>query len=290
MTLKEAYEVFFGNTNERITGKFIIENVSIAEFKNRHRELLRKWHPDMNPNNLNIAHEMTIKINEAYKILNNAYKEEEKRQASEKEKDNKTKQKETASKQKNMSPEEREKIIKYYSKMFKKAATIYKYKLFMKYEEDVDKYYELTMFDEKRQQSLVDTYRYIELYKKCVEMFEVQIDMLNKRLSNALKSLNNLELNEKELHDMYLELIGPYQEIMKDSVKYAEIIDWYQNKQELSLAEDRRKDSIILNIDSKIVQRVSQIRNNFKALYNLRKSNMLDETYQKINSKNTLYI
>ena len=62
MTLKEAYEVFFGNTNERITGKFIIENVSIAEFKNRHRELLRKWHPDMNPNNLNIAHEMTIKI------------------------------------------------------------------------------------------------------------------------------------------------------------------------------------------------------------------------------------
>ena len=287
MTLKEAYEVFFGNTNERITGKFIIENVSIAEFKNKHRELLRKWHPDMNPNNLNIAHEMTIKINEAYKILNNAYKEEEKRQASEKEKDNKTKQKETASKQKNMSPEEREKIIKYYSKMFKKAATIYKYKLFMKYEEDIDKYYELTMFDEKRQQSLVDTYRYIELYKKCVEMFEVQIDMLNKRLSNALKSLNNLELNEKELHDMYLELIGPYQEIMKDSVKYAEIIDWYQNKQELSLAEDRRKDSIILNIDSKIVQRVSQIRNNFKALYNLRKSNMLDETYQKINSKNT---
>ena len=86
MTLKEAYEVFFGNTNERITGKFIIENVSIAEFKNRHRELLRKWHPDMNPNNLNIAHEMTIKINEAYKILNNAYKEEEKKQASEKKK------------------------------------------------------------------------------------------------------------------------------------------------------------------------------------------------------------
>ena len=80
MTLKEAYEVFFGNTNERITGKFIIENVSIAEFKNKHRELLRKWHPDMNPNNLNIAHEMTIKINEAYKILNNAYKEEEKKQ------------------------------------------------------------------------------------------------------------------------------------------------------------------------------------------------------------------
>ena len=79
MTLKEAYEVFFGNTNERITGKFIIENVSITEFKNRHRELLRKWHPDMNPNNLNIAHEMTIKINEAYKILNNAYKEEEKK-------------------------------------------------------------------------------------------------------------------------------------------------------------------------------------------------------------------
>lgn len=288
MTLKEAYEVFFGNTNERITGKFIIENVSITEFKNRHRELLRKWHPDMNPNNLSIAHEMTIKINEAYKILNNVYKEEEKKQASEKEKDNKTKQKETASKHKNMSPEEREKIIKYYSKMFKKAATIYKYKLFMKYEEDVDKYYELTMFDEKRQQSLVDTYRYIELYMKCVEMFKVQIDMLNKRLSNALKSLNNLELNEKELHDMYLELIGPYQDIMKDSVKYAEIMDWYQNKQELSLAEDRRKDSIILNIDSKIVQRVSQIRNNFKALYNLRKSNTLDETYQKINSKNTL--
>lgn len=288
MTLKEAYEVFFGNTNERITGKFIIENVSIAEFKNRHRNLLRKWHPDMNPNNQNMAHEMTIKINEAYKILNNVYKEEEKKQASEKEKDNKTKQKETANKQKNMSPEEREKIIKYYSKMFKKAATIYKYKLFMKYEEDVDKYYELTMFDEKRQQSLVDTYRYIELYMKCVEMFKVQIDMLNKRLSNALKSLNNLELNEKELHDMYLELIGPYQDIMKDSVKYAEIMDWYQNKQELSLAEDRRKDSIILNIDSKIVQRVSQIRNNFKALYNLRKSNTLDETYQKINSKNTL--
>lgn len=288
MTLKEAYEVFFGNTNERITGKFIIENVSIAEFKNRHRNLLRKWHPDMNPNNQNIAHEMTIKINEAYKILNNVYKEEEKKQASEKEKDNKTKQKETASKQKNMSPEEREKIIKYYSKMFKKAATIYKYKLFMKYEEDVDKYYELTMFDEKRQQSLVDTYRYIELYKKCVEMFEVQVDMLDKRLSNALKSLGNLELNEEKLHDMYLELIGPYREIMKDSVKYAEIMDWYQNKQELSLTEDRRKDSIILNIDSKIVQRVSQIRNNFKALYNLRKSNMLDETYQKINSKNTL--
>ena len=288
MTLKEAYEVFFGNTIERITGKFIIENVSIAEFKNRHRELLRKWHPDMNPNNLNIAHEMTIKINEAYKILNNVYKEEEKKQASEKEKDNKTKQKETASKQKNMSPEEREKIIKYYSKMFKKAATIYKYKLFMKYEEDVDKYYELTMFDEKRQQSLIDTYRYIELYKKCVEMFEVQVDMLDKRLSNALKSLGNLELNEEKLHDMYLELIGPYREIMKDSVKYAEIMDWYQNKQELSLTEDRRKDSIILNIDSKIVQRVSQIKNNFKALYNLRKSNMLDETYQKINSKNTL--
>lgn len=288
MTLKEAYEVFFGNTNERITGKFIIENVSIAEFKNRHRNLLRKWHPDMNPNNQNIAHEMTIKINEAYKILNNVYKEEEKKQASEKEKDNKTKQKETASKQKNMSPEEREKIIKYYSKMFKKAATIYKYKLFMKYEEDVDKYYELTMFDEKRQQSLVDTYRYIELYKKCVEMFEVQVDMLDKRLSNALKSLGNLELNEEKLHDMYLELIGPYREIMKDSVKYAEIMDWYQNKQELSLTEDRRKDSIILNIDSKIVQRVSQIKNNFKALYNLRKSNMLDETYQKINSKNTL--
>lgn len=288
MTLKEAYEVFFGNTNERITGKFIIENVSIAEFKNRHRNLLRKWHPDMNPNNQNMAHEMTIKINEAYKILNNVYKEEEKKQASEKEKDNKTKQKETANKQKNMSPEEREKIIKYYSKMFKKAATIYKYKLFMKYEEDVDKYYELTMFDEKRQQSLVDTYRYIELYKKCVEMFEVQVDMLDKRLSNALKSLGNLELNVEKLHDMYLELIGPYQEIMKDSVKYAEIMDWYQNKQELSLAEDRRKDSIILNIDSKIVQRVSQIKNNFKALYNLRKSNMLDETYQKINSKNTL--
>ena len=288
MTLKEAYEVFFGNTNERITGKFIIENVSIAEFKNRHRNLLRKWHPDMNPNNQNIAHEMTIKINEAYKILNNVYKEEEKKQASEKEKDNKTKQKETASKQKNMSPEEREKIIKYYSKMFKKAATIYKYKLFMKYEEDVDKYYELTMFDEKRQQSLVDTYRYIELYKKCVEMFEVQVDMLDKRLSNALKSLGNLELNEEKLHDMYLELIGPYREIMNDSVKYAEIMDWYQNKQELSLTEDRRKDSIILNIDSKIVQRVSQIKNNFKALYNLRKSNMLDETYQKINSKNTL--
>lgn len=288
MTLKEAYEVFFGNTNERITSKFIIENISVNEFKDRHRDLLKKWHPDMNPNNQNMAHEMTIKINEAYKILNNVYKEEEKKQASEKEKDNKTKQKETASKQKNMSPEEREKIIKYYSKMFKKAATIYKYKLFMKYEEDVDKYYELTMFDEKRQQSLVDTYRYIELYKKCVEMFEVQVDMLDKRLSNALKSLGNLELNEEKLHDMYLELIGPYREIMKDSVKYAEIMDWYQNKQELSLTEDRRKDSIILNIDSKIVQRVSQIRNNFKALYNLRKSNMLDETYQKINSKNTL--
>lgn len=283
MTLKEAYEVFFGHTDERVTGKYIFDELSEAEIKKVHRELLMKWHPDLNPNNQNEAHLMTIRINEAYNLLNKTYLEEKRKEERAKEE----KAKADKAKKNKISPEEREKLVKKYSQLYRKAANVYKYKLFMKYQEDIDKYYELTRFDEKRQQSLVDTYRYIELYKKCKGMFQEQIDMLNKRYKTAKKYLNSSELSEDKLYEMYLEIVGPYQSIINDHVKYAEIMDWFSNKMDIVLEEDMRKESIILNIDNKIVQRVSQIRKNFEIIANFKKYNMMEETYQKLNSKNS---
>lgn len=275
MTLKEAYEVFFGNTNERITSKFIIENISVNEFKNRYRNLLRKWHPDMNPNNQNMAHEMTVKINEAYVILNNVYKEEK----------NKTKQKETARKQKNMSPEERQSLENKYRRIFLKAANIYKYKLFMKFIEDTEKYYELTSFISDKQMNLVDIYKNINIYGNIVSNFNKQINILDDKYNEAKKKLKLADIDEISLNKLYLDIIGPYENIMSDSVKYAEILNWYENRNDMVAVEIENKASAINNIESKIIQRIKQIKNNFKNICNLKKCNMVNDVYGALYDK-----
>jgi curved DNA-binding protein CbpA len=45
------------------------EKASLAEIKNHYKKLIRKWHPDNNPDNQEEANVMSAQINTAYKIL-----------------------------------------------------------------------------------------------------------------------------------------------------------------------------------------------------------------------------
>jgi DnaJ-class molecular chaperone len=45
------------------------EKASLTEVKNRYKKLIRKWHPDNNPDDQQAATRMSADINEAYKTL-----------------------------------------------------------------------------------------------------------------------------------------------------------------------------------------------------------------------------
>ncbi len=45
------------------------EKSTLKEIKNKYKNLMKKWHPDKNIKNTDKANEMSIKINEAYKII-----------------------------------------------------------------------------------------------------------------------------------------------------------------------------------------------------------------------------
>ncbi|QOP45992.1 J domain-containing protein [Sulfurimonas paralvinellae] len=45
------------------------EKSSIKEIKNRYKDLMKKWHPDKHPNDVDKATKMSMKINDAYKTI-----------------------------------------------------------------------------------------------------------------------------------------------------------------------------------------------------------------------------
>jgi DnaJ-class molecular chaperone len=42
---------------------------TLFEIKQRYRNLMQKWHPDKNPDDLKTAQEMSTQINEAYQVI-----------------------------------------------------------------------------------------------------------------------------------------------------------------------------------------------------------------------------
>ena len=42
---------------------------TLFEVKQRYRNLMHKWHPDKNPDDLKSAQEMSVQINDAYKVI-----------------------------------------------------------------------------------------------------------------------------------------------------------------------------------------------------------------------------
>ncbi len=45
------------------------EKASLVEIKSKYKALMKKWHPDINKDDIKIATAMSIKINEAYDIV-----------------------------------------------------------------------------------------------------------------------------------------------------------------------------------------------------------------------------
>ncbi|OQX58488.1 MAG: molecular chaperone DnaJ [Helicobacteraceae bacterium 4484_230] len=45
------------------------DKASLSEIKSRYRNLMRKWHPDIHPDDTEKATQMSAKINNAYKII-----------------------------------------------------------------------------------------------------------------------------------------------------------------------------------------------------------------------------
>jgi DnaJ-class molecular chaperone len=45
------------------------EKASLKEIKNKYKNLMKKWHPDKQKDNYEQATQMSMKINEAYKII-----------------------------------------------------------------------------------------------------------------------------------------------------------------------------------------------------------------------------
>ncbi|MDF1881040.1 J domain-containing protein [Sulfurimonas sp. MAG313] len=47
----------------------LYDKATLFDIKQKYRNLMHKWHPDKNPDNLETAQQMSIKINEAYKTV-----------------------------------------------------------------------------------------------------------------------------------------------------------------------------------------------------------------------------
>jgi DnaJ-class molecular chaperone len=45
------------------------DKATLSEIKIRYKNLMKKWHPDKHPDNVNEATQMSSKINEAYEIV-----------------------------------------------------------------------------------------------------------------------------------------------------------------------------------------------------------------------------
>jgi len=45
------------------------DKATLFDIKQRYKNLMHKWHPDKNPNDLQTAQQMSVQINDAYKIL-----------------------------------------------------------------------------------------------------------------------------------------------------------------------------------------------------------------------------
>jgi len=47
----------------------LLDKETLSQVKTRYRNLMHKWHPDKNPDDIETAQKMSIKINDAYKII-----------------------------------------------------------------------------------------------------------------------------------------------------------------------------------------------------------------------------
>lgn len=47
------------------------DRATLYEIKQKYRNLMQKWHPDKNPNDIQTAQKMSAQINEAYQIILN---------------------------------------------------------------------------------------------------------------------------------------------------------------------------------------------------------------------------
>ncbi len=45
------------------------ERVTLSQIKENYKNMMQQWHPDKHPDDIEIAHDMSIKINEAYSLL-----------------------------------------------------------------------------------------------------------------------------------------------------------------------------------------------------------------------------
>jgi DnaJ-class molecular chaperone len=45
------------------------DKATLFEIKQRYRNLMHKWHPDKNPDDIKTSQQMSVQINDAYKVI-----------------------------------------------------------------------------------------------------------------------------------------------------------------------------------------------------------------------------
>lgn len=47
----------------------LCDKATLFEVKQRYRNLMHKWHPDKNPDDIKTSQQMSVQINDAYKVI-----------------------------------------------------------------------------------------------------------------------------------------------------------------------------------------------------------------------------
>lgn len=259
MTLKEAYEIFYGRTNHKITEKFIVSNKTFDDIRTRYFELIKE-------NNLNTTEgkdKELEKINKAWEKLRGIHK------------------KKTINKKKNnsISVEKeytRSELINQ-AKMFKKIKLMEQVKKALK---TTERYY----VSIKRSPNIKTVYNIKEKYKKFLETSRLAQEEIKKTYNSIINYTKKANCKDSELNKMIKAFAGK-DYVLLETKDLQKRINQETKRLQLEKIIYTNQKSYILNLKNMLIEIISNsVKLNSLIMY-MNLSNKAEEGINFLSSK-----
>lgn len=283
MTLKQAYEVFFPLTNEKVTKEFIKSSVTPINVKKKYDELIRIWHPDRLPNQSQMEETLrkmvTSEINLAREIMNWALEIPGKKNApgnyedltilkikqEEAEKERVRKEKE-AFERKKLKEEYLEKVEVAYNLMYKEMT------------EEFLKHSRVTKMSLIACIPLKMTYQIICDSGIAKVEFDQKLKKLEAEKVKAISKINKTNPTREVFEEILRNFAKGYYKGLKDKDKLSKLNEWIsKNNRHKWNSEIKENVAEINNLMSKVIARLTLAREIFENNQILLKSDLLNQ-------------
>jgi len=275
MTVKEAYVIFYGIQETKITEETIRQKITREALRKKHRQMQKKFHHDANVGKREQQEKynaISTDINIAYEILDGCLKYPNYINPY-------VNTKSVYLDYLNKRQKIVEKLKKDYKEKFYRALRIREYTLINRHIELTNKYYKEVAY----YQDLPELYNKQQEYNQKVELILNEIASLEKEYKEIVSFLEKeLDLEEDVLETkLQAFLQEDYYKIKKDDY-YIRSVSWLKNELETRIHETDKKTSIINNLKSKIRERYDKAKKLFLKIDAIESQKLINLTLKKL--------